>query len=281
MESTVPGMKKYYIGLAVLFVSSLTLVFFVVSQAGNAKQDKKTTEKFDAIANKLDEYSYSNNSVPGSLSDIGVKDVPATITYQKINEETYKICTTYSAESNVFDAGWFALLGGAFASSQPTESSESEDTPKDFLDRTQSYYHKKGKTCQTVKPFGVNSQDKASGSTASASCNGDGSSYAVYGYLTVDKVDTNTKTISFNPNDQIFYDKSAEVTLEVASIKYDDNTVFCYGGNTSSIASVKPGQSVVIYLNSSSDTVLSRIDGYNISSYWSLLFFLPADTIEL
>lgn len=266
MESTVPGMKKYYIGLAVLFVFSLILVFFVVSQAGNAKQDKKTTEKFDTIANKLDEYSYSNNSVPQSLSDIGVKDVPVTITYQKINEETYKICTTYSTESNVFDAGWFALLGGAFASSQPPESNDSKDTPKDFLDRTQSYYHKKGKTCQTVKPLGVNLQDKATGSTTNAPCNSDSTS-AVYGYLTVDKVDTIVQTITFNPNDQVFYDKSAEITLKVTSIKYDDKTLFCYGGDTSSIASIKSNQNVVIYLNNSSDTTLGRIDAYNTDLY--------------
>jgi hypothetical protein len=149
-------MLKYYIGIIVLFMFTIGLVVYTASTGADAKQDKKTADKMQEIASKIDSEITQSGEVPASLTVLKVKDVPSTITYTKVDASSYKVCVTYATAGNGFDAGWTSLVGGALASRgySGTDSTQQHD----YLDTTTLVYaHKKGQTCQTVKPYGLGS----------------------------------------------------------------------------------------------------------------------------
>lgn len=146
-------MKKYYLGLFILALFVLGLAGYTITQGGKGKKDEETTKKFQTIANKLDGHTIGNNKIPESLDELKIKDVPDTIKYEKISDEKYKICVSYDQASNEFDAGWFGLLTGVGGSApSPYEKEVSPDEELSSIDYGLIYLHKKGETCQTVKP---------------------------------------------------------------------------------------------------------------------------------
>lgn len=144
-------MKKYYFGLIVLLMLTLGLTSYVLAAGKDGKKDEETNKKLDSINTKLNDHLYSENMIPASLEEVGVKDVPSTITYQKLDDERFKICVHFDSESSAFDAGPLALLTGlVFRAPTPEPSSDEELTYFDGY--SLMFNHKKGENCQTVKP---------------------------------------------------------------------------------------------------------------------------------
>ena len=149
-------MKKYYLGLAILIALSLGLVGFTLASGKDSKKDEETSKKVESVSNKLTEYIYREGKLPSSLEEADIKNVPATIKYERLDEERFKFCAYYDKAGSSFDAGPFALLTGlVFRVPPPDETSQDEE--KTYLDGyTLSYAHKKGDNCQTVRPQGLN-----------------------------------------------------------------------------------------------------------------------------
>lgn len=131
---------------------TLGLASYVLAAGKDGKKDEETNKKLDSISTKLTDHIYSENTIPESLEEVGVKDIPSTVKYQKLDDERFKICVHYDNESSAFDAGPFALLTGlVFRAPTPETSTDEELTYFDSY--SLMYNHKKGENCQTVKPI--------------------------------------------------------------------------------------------------------------------------------
>jgi hypothetical protein len=140
---------KYQVGLAVLGGLVLGLLAFVIVQAGSARQDAKTQKTAEAIATKLNNYLVSEQAVPESLDVIKVDDVPETITYKKLSDESYKFCVTYKSAGNPASAT--ALMSQATGGYSDLYTGGGDTAYNDTL--YISTTHKKGEHCQTIKPY--------------------------------------------------------------------------------------------------------------------------------
>jgi len=151
---------KYKLGFMVLGFFTLILLIVVVVQAGATKQDNKTYDAANKIADKLNSYVDNNYVVPASLAAAGIKDVPATVTYKKISYTKYSFCVTYKAKSTDFSAASTEsdLLSSSVGSSTP--SSDTSTNYDLYLDTN----HHKGQNCQTVDAQIDNSSASGSGS---------------------------------------------------------------------------------------------------------------------
>jgi hypothetical protein len=143
MEKT---LSKYKIGLLVLMLFAVALAVLVLIQAGSTKTDTNTNNSASNIADTLNNYVDSNNMIPATLAKAGVKNVPSTISYQKLSDNSYKFCVTYKGSSSGFDASGVAsdLVTGSLSSDFGSSSGSTELN----IDST---YHK-GVNCQTVQP---------------------------------------------------------------------------------------------------------------------------------
>ena len=148
-------MKKnlfwYEVGLAVIGVFVIGVAIFVIMQAGNTKQDAATDKKANSIADKLNSYVTDHQTIPQSLTEVGVTGVPSTITYQKLGASSYKFCVTYKNNSSGFDAT-SAVIDAVSGTSVDTSGdglSSSYDKYSLNVDTT----HHKGINCQTIKPI--------------------------------------------------------------------------------------------------------------------------------
>jgi type II secretory pathway pseudopilin PulG len=145
-------LRKYQIGLAAIALFTLIIVIVVLVQAGATKQDADTTKKADDIATKLEAYVSSNQKVPTSLDDVGVGDVPASISYQKLSDTSYKFCLTYKSASSGFDATSAVTELASGGQGSPDNSfSDSPSTATSYLYIPST--HHKGQNCQTIKPY--------------------------------------------------------------------------------------------------------------------------------
>lgn len=271
------GIKKYYVGLAILMAIMLACLIYTVSQAGAAKADKKTNEAVQKISNKLETYVISKG-VPDSLQTAGISDVPSTVKYTKLSDQKYKICFDYKQASSGFDAGWWSLLGGAF--DQGTDTSQSED--RTYFDYSVQYKHKKGQNCQTITDtyggysspidYGSSSSSGASlnsqstnqnysQSYSSSVCSSDYDSYyQLQGEATVASVDAAARKINFQTQGQVVKDGSGKSQPAISSASYDDITYFCSASQTQTTASaVKAGQKVKFFANSTTNVTLDKV----------------------
>jgi hypothetical protein len=149
------GIRPYYIGLSVLGVFAFAMFLVVVFQGINGRQDVTTAAQASKIADKLNTYTDSHSSVPSSLSDIGFKDVPKTITYDKISSTSYKFCATYRSGVNSFSAtsvenGLSQFSSGGTLPSATTGISADPSGTVNYLDVST---HHKGNNCQTVTMY--------------------------------------------------------------------------------------------------------------------------------
>lgn len=142
---------KYKIGLLALLVFALVLTGLVVMQASGTKQDTKTNNTASNIADTLNTYVDNNQAVPATLAEAGVKNVPSTITYQKLSDTSYKFCATYKGNSSGFDATGAAtdlLSGSGSITNDPNLPADNSILTID------STWHK-GANCQTVQTNAV------------------------------------------------------------------------------------------------------------------------------
>lgn len=148
---------KYQIGLGILGLITAGFMITLVVLAGSSKQDTKTYESATEIADKLNNYVSTHGEIPDSLQTTGMRDVPKTISYQKLDEKSYRFCVTYKTDSGTVDASTAindALTG--FYGGYNYGSYESDDYL--FIDSNYS----SGENCQTIRP--MLSSDSNSGS---------------------------------------------------------------------------------------------------------------------
>lgn len=148
------SLLRYKIGLLIIAILTIGLVIFVIVQAGAVKQDTKTTQDATNIAQKLNDYVDAQGAVPDSLATAGVRNVPSTISYQKLSDSKYRFCITYRApggsaaigdlETRFSDA--MSIDGGGSISSDVGQTSD-----QGVLVIPDP--HHKGANCQTITPY--------------------------------------------------------------------------------------------------------------------------------
>lgn len=148
-------MKKYYIGLIVIGILVLGLGGYVIAQGSSSKQDKQTEKKAQEVATALDRYISDKQSIPGSLDEAGIQNIPDTISYRKVSESEYEVCVDFKTASTYsYGAGGIisGLIYGRYAGSYQYGSSDYESS---YKPSSLYYYgsHKKGKNCQTAEPY--------------------------------------------------------------------------------------------------------------------------------
>jgi type II secretory pathway pseudopilin PulG len=148
-------MKKYYIGLFIIGILALGVSGYVLSIGVQARQDVKTEKSAQDIANKLNEYINNKQTIPATLSEAGVHDVPSTISYNKLSEAEYKFCITYKAAkgyggSSITTAVTGAALSQMYNTPSYTDTTYPSTEPSSLYP---DYTHKKGENCQTIKPY--------------------------------------------------------------------------------------------------------------------------------
>lgn len=177
-------MKKYYVGLMILAIITLGLGVYVVSLGISGKQDKQTLIVAEDIAEKLNDYVSSANEIPDSLQDIGVTEVPSTISYTKQSDERYEFCVEYKTASSGYSVSNVSemMLETAY-SSELNYNSDGFDSSYEPSSLHVSTSHDKGKNCQTIKPY-IQRQSQSSGSfdfdADSEYCDPNGPYYAFY-----------------------------------------------------------------------------------------------------
>lgn len=157
------NLKVYKIGLGVLAVFAIVLTVIVLLQAAATKQDAKTNNEANNIANSLNSYVDDNEVIPDSLTGAGIHNVPPTISYQKLSDSEYKFCVSYKSTSSGFDATGTVtnlVLTGQLDSNYDNYSDNSDL----YISNT---YHK-GVNCQSVSPSWV-SLNQGNSNTANAS----------------------------------------------------------------------------------------------------------------
>lgn len=137
---------KYKAGLGVVGLFTFVLLLILLAQSGATRHDKNAYKHADKVANQLNDYTDTHDTVPSSLSDIGAQDVP-DISYTKLSSQRYQFCITYKKSGNNYNASqkivdWY--YGDGDYSYEP-----SEDDGYLYL----SQHHHKGENCQTVKIY--------------------------------------------------------------------------------------------------------------------------------
>lgn len=265
-------MKKYYIGLAILMAIALGLTVFVLANGKDSKLDDETAAKAETIGNKITDYMYAHNSVPDSLATVGVTDAPSTITYQKIDAETFKFCANFKSSGSSFDAGPTGLLTGLLYKGAVTPTTNNANSP--YLDvYSLRYQHKKGNNCQTIKPSLVGSSSNASFQNFSASasttqkvtvkCPSDtSSSFTVRGEATIDSVDTTGLVLKLKADGQKVTNADGSSGTAVSELGYEDSVTHFFDANckAATSASLKAGAKITFYMFSTGENFADQVE---------------------
>jgi hypothetical protein len=258
-------MKKYYIGVLAICAAALVIFVYVAALGISTKQDAKTLKAAQSAADKLDSYIDQHQSIPATLEQAGITDRPDTITYEKQGTTSYKFCATYKGSSAPDLASPLALYTGGFPATDSSNSAYLYISPQ----------YKKGQNCQTVTPylyssnyyspslFGSGTPPSSTYLSGSSCDQSPSASYKVVGSVTVASVDHAKQTITFSPASQNVYDLDTNKPVPtITSRTYTSNTLFCNLTDFSngSIADVKPGSTVTIYLKSAGEGALSQVD---------------------
>lgn len=139
---------KYQLGLAIIGVFTLVVVGLVFVQASATKQDAATDKRANEIADKLNEYVSARDTIPASLSEASITDVPASITYTKVSSDSFKFCINYKSTSSNFDTSSVAL---SLATGGKVDPGGYDFSSKSYLYVPTS--HHKGENCQTISPY--------------------------------------------------------------------------------------------------------------------------------
>lgn len=145
------GLRKYYVGLAVLGVFTLGLGVYVLAQGNSYKNDKRVNEVLSEIADDLNSYVRTEQQIPESLSDATSQQVPAEVTYTKESDSKYKVCVTYSSGSGPeLNANSIVYQGLSGDYSSSFYDYESDYVPSTLYVSTYSW--REGETCYVVAP---------------------------------------------------------------------------------------------------------------------------------
>ena len=147
------AIQKYYIGFAVLGLASIGIAVFVLMQGFAGKQDIQTNKKANEIANDLNNYISKNRTIPESLEEADIRDVPAAIKYTKKDSSSYEFCVTYKADKSYSSNGVTDVLWGSALRSSSYDDSGLYDSDYARSSLYLPYTYKKGENCQTVEPY--------------------------------------------------------------------------------------------------------------------------------
>jgi hypothetical protein len=140
---------KYRIGLGVIGLFTIIIAVWALVLAGPTKQDSSTYNAANNIANNINNYTGNNGIAPYSLSDTGSYNVPATITYDRLSDYSYRFCVNYKTTSSDFSAS--AVESDLITSS--VNNSTTNDNPVNYSSDGYLYIdtsHHKGNNCQVI-----------------------------------------------------------------------------------------------------------------------------------
>jgi len=143
------SLAKFKLGLIIIGGFVIVLLVMVVTQASATKQDNNTYNRAGSIADTLNNYVDTKNTIPESLVAAGIYDAPATISYQKLSSSKYRFCVDYKTSASDFDVTNVEdnIID---PSSQANNSAVDSQTNTDlFIDTS----HHKGQNCQVVQPY--------------------------------------------------------------------------------------------------------------------------------
>lgn len=226
-----PQLARYKIGFVVLGIFVFGIIIFLIVQASGSRQDAKTQKAAQAIATKLNDYTNKEDTLPENLQEVGVSDVPSTISYRKISDKQYEFCTTYRQDSSNVDAS--SIFTQALYGYYGVSPFENYDYTNDTILIISSDY-KKGKKCQTIEPYtyGFGSDDDSSGPSFTPSgtrspyfaCNESYDSYEDFqliqsidgnGTLTTeDKFNATINAYTINSKTKVFNENCTELTVD-------------------------------------------------------------------
>ena len=147
-------MKKYQLGVLIIAIVTLVLAVYVISVGAKGKEDKKTFEAAQEIADDLSSYISKNQTIPESLSAAGIEDVPSSITYEKLNSKQYKFCATYNTDYG-YSSGYYNLTS-SFSGASLDDAAQGDEEVTESAYRRSSLYmygYEKGENCQTIEPY--------------------------------------------------------------------------------------------------------------------------------
>jgi type II secretory pathway pseudopilin PulG len=149
------SLLKYRVGLGVIGLFTLAILIIVLLQASATKQDQKTFNAANNIAEQLNNYTY-NGVAPDSLSQAGINNVPSTISYHKMTAYTYYFCAKYKLASTDFSTSSIAqniVMRGIGVSAG---SNNAPNSPTSLPDLEIDPTHHKGWNCETVDLYNYN-----------------------------------------------------------------------------------------------------------------------------
>ena len=240
-------LNRYKIGLAVIGAFTVFLLIFILAQAGTTRADANTFKAASDAAEKLNTYTDTKGKIPETLSETGAKNVPDTINYRKLSDETYRFCVTYKSKSTNFDARDTLLTAATGGSPLPNDGSN--PVTSDYYLTVESS-HNKGDNCQTVRPYLLSSNSSLQSSdfttTGPYSECGNSYNYVMSGEL-IRSISTGS-TASIQVADTA---TSASTTLALSS----KVQVFDVSCNPLQLSQVKAGDYVNLYFNPYGDPV--------------------------
>ncbi|MDB5185419.1 MAG: hypothetical protein JWN38_1227 [Candidatus Saccharibacteria bacterium] len=159
-------LRKYQLGFAAIGLVVFVALLITLFSAGPARHDKATYKAATAAATAVDRYVTKHQAVPDSLSAAGVDRTVSTVSYQKISNNTYKLCATYQADAD-FGTNPGDALYQSYYSGSTLNTSDVVGQSVYFTD----FYHK-GTECHTARPsFYTSSDDIFGGSSSDQSGN--------------------------------------------------------------------------------------------------------------
>jgi hypothetical protein len=150
----------YKVILSIIAIFTFGVVLYVVSQAGVNKADSQTYNRANDIATSLQNFTDNNGYAPGSLSAAGIKNVPSSVTYNKLSESSYRFCVDYKAASSDFSAT--TVESDIITQSGSSNSDDQNYGSQGFLFVNPT--HPKGNNCQTVTISSYSDYNNSSGS---------------------------------------------------------------------------------------------------------------------
>lgn len=260
-------MKKYYIGLSILAGITVALFIYILTMGMAGKNDKVTYNKAVDMSEKLNAYVNTNSKIPESLDEVGIKDVPSSISYTKKDSKSYEFCVTYKNDRKGGSSTSPAiLLSPLTAASQISGATSNAEFYKTFYSSSPQsylyldYYYSAGKNCKTVTPYMYDSSnydsssssvsDSTYSSTSKEVCS---TAYSWGGNLTdyFYSLDESKKQISYS-----YY---STASASNATYNYTASTKFVDSDcGTISVTSLKKGDSYTVYYDNAGKIVVLK-----------------------
>jgi hypothetical protein len=150
------SLLKYKIGFIFVGIFVVVVLFLVISQAQDTKDDTATYNRVVSISNSLNQFINADTAtiyIPSTLGQAYISNVPSTISYQKLSSDSYKFCVDY--KTSVTDFSPSAVATGIITNTLDGSNQTTGDNEYLYI----SPDHHKGNNCQIIKPYLLQVQD--------------------------------------------------------------------------------------------------------------------------